>query len=356
MISLIDIILPPSVSINDAMSKMTANKKGILFICDDYFHLKGVLTDGDLRRAMQNQISINAPVKQIMNIDPVTASDLDSAKSLLEKYSLIAIPVVDAKSCIKKILFKDSGNILEIETKSGQAESDAAETLVIIPARGGSKRIPDKNLKKIGGKPLVQLAIECAQKCNRVGEIIVSTDSQKIADVAEKSGIEVPWLRPANLAEDTASTIDVILHALNWAKKEFNNKYKYALLLEPTAPLRRVNFLYDTINLLQQKNCDSVASVSELPHTFNPEEQIILKEGNILPYIGGSDLNSRTLRGRQTATYVMNGLVYGMNVESVLNNKSLFGETCIPYITDWDTFLDIDTPIDLKWARFRMGN
>ncbi len=348
--------VPPECPVREALARMTQNKRGILFVCASSYKLLGVLTDGDLRRAMSQRISLEAPVNQISNLDPIKARDVEEAKSIMNARSLIGVPVVNKHGILEKILISDINEYITLEAKPDVFESEELKNAIaIIPARGGSKRIPNKNLAKIGNKPLVQLAIECAQKCNRVGKIIVSTDSEAIADVARSLGVDVPWLRPAHLAGDKASSLDVVLHALEWAKSNGIN-YPYGLLLEPTAPLRRVNHLYDCLQILETEPCDSVVSISEVPHVFNPEEQFYIDNHQLYNYVTRGDLNNRKMRNEQNPSYVPNGLVYGININSVMVNKNMYGKIARPLITEWETFLDIDTHIDLEWARFRLGN
>lgn len=135
--------------------------------------------------------------------------------------------------------------------------------LAIIPARGGSKGLPGKNIKELCGKPLIAWSIEQAKSCSDIDRIVVSTDNEEIAEVAKKYGAEVPFIRPAELANDTASTIDVIFHATNWFKEHKDYRSEYILLLQPTSPLRIAEDIEGTVQMLKDKNARAVVSVCE---------------------------------------------------------------------------------------------
>src|SRR4030095_1107054 len=207
----------------------------------------------------------------------------------------------------------------------GADPSRDAGALAIIPARGGAKRLPRKNLAMAGGKPLLAWAILAAQKAKRVGRVLVSTDDLEIADTAKSYGVEVPWLRPASLARDDSSTLDVVIHAMQWALENLKPAPKFAVLLEPTAPLRTPKQIDDAIELLASGDADSVVSVSELPHVLNPEDLVAIDQGQLRPFDSSRTLDAAILRGRKAPVYTRNGLVYGLRIASVLAKKSLYG-------------------------------
>ena len=130
--------------------------------------------------------------------------------------------------------------------------------LAIIPARGGSKGLSGKNIKELCGKPLIAWSIEQARSCDDIDRTVVSTDDEDIAGVAKKYGAEVPFMRPAELANDTASTINVISHAINWFKEHEDYQAEYVLLLQPTSPLRTREDIDGAIRILKDKNARAV--------------------------------------------------------------------------------------------------
>ena len=137
--------------------------------------------------------------------------------------------------------------------------------LAIIPARGGSVRLPRKNILPFAGKPLIAWSIEVALSSKFISKVVVSTDDCEIADISRNYGADVPFLRPAELASNTATTIDVIIHAVNYFQSRGEN-YDYVALLQPTSPLRKKSHIDEAIGLLKEKHADGVISVCKLKH------------------------------------------------------------------------------------------
>lgn len=357
MLTLDDLIIGSSENLKTAMQKMTRNRRGVLFVCDEDSHLVGVLSDGDVRRTLLADSLLTSPVNTIMNTDPVVAHTVSEASELLRTLSIVAVPVVDIRGRIRQAAVENGAEIFVLTSTA----DDAAETLsiqtgvlAIIPARGGSKRIPRKNLAPVAGRPLLAWAIECAKRVSNVSYILVTTDDPEIAAVARRAGAEAPWLRPADLSQDATPTIDVLMHAVTWATQSLQPAPEFGLLLEPTAPLRTSEHLEQALNMLAASDADCVMSVSELPHVLNPEELLIIDEGCVRPYLPYRTLNTRCLRGQQSPAYVQNGLVYAFRMSTLLRTRSLYGEKTFPLITPWQEFLDIDAPADLQSAALRM--
>jgi len=147
---------------------------------------------------------------------------------------------------------------------------NATRTLAIIPARGGSKSIPDKNIVLLGGAPLISYAIQAIGKAETVDRVIVSTDSEKIADVARRFGAEVPFLRPAELAEDTTPTIPVIRHAIEWLEREEGFRPDYVLLVQPTEPFVQGEHIDAVFHRMIEKGADSGITMIPVPRIFHP--------------------------------------------------------------------------------------
>lgn len=352
-----DLIVSSTASLKTAMEKMTRNQKGVLFVCDSE-RLLGVISDGDIRRGLLNNILMTAPVNQIMNVDPVTSQTAKEAEKILISRPVLAVPVVSKDGLIQEVLLQESGKTVSV--KSGTANKQVKglkkpyAALAIIPARAGSKRIPRKNLQTVGGKPLLAWAILAAKSSQNITRTLISTDHEEIASVAKKFGAEAPWLRPACLAGDHSKTLDVVLHALEWALKEYEPKPEYGILLEPTAPLRNAGHIDRALALLAESQADSVVSVCEVPHVFHPEEVLSLEEGLIKPYLAGRTMDSRKLRAEQSPVYILSGHVYAFKISSVLKYKSLYGKKCVPLLVDWDSYLDVDTPEDLRVADLKL--
>ncbi len=359
MLTLLDLIVTSSESLHSVLRRMTRNRKGIVFVCDEDGHLMGALTDGDVRRRILDDGLLMSTVHNVMNTDPISASTVEEATAQLHQLNLAAVPVVDQEGKIRSVVIDEGNTVLVLSRTSDDSASDL-ETLeklgavAVIPARGASKRIPRKNLASIGGKSLVAWAIQAAKDAQNVSHILVSTDDPEIAEAARAKGIEVPWMRPAALATDTASALDVLLHALNWAVQKLTPTPEYAVLLEPTAPFRRSEHVDEAISLLMASDADCVATVSELPHVFHPDEVLLVENGLLKPYPADCNMESRRLRNSQRSAYVLNGVAYAVRIQSVLSGHGLFGRKTLPLITRWEDFIDIDTPQDLELANLRM--
>lgn len=215
--------------------------------------------------------------------------------------------------------------------------------LYIIPARGGSKGIPGKNIKLLGGKPLIEYSIEAARKAGASDEsIILSTDSSNIAQVARDLGLAVDYIRPAHLATDTAGSREVILDAMDWADKQ-NIPYDCVVLLQPTSPFRTADDITEALELYTP-DIDMVVSVTE--SSSNPYYNCFETDPTtgFLHISKGEGLYTR----RQDAPHVWeyNGAVYVINPVSIRAKALGEFEKRIPYPMPGQRSLDLDTPID----------
>jgi len=354
MLELFDLVISPSDTLKAAMTRMTTNKRGILFVCDESLHLVGVISDGDVRRALVNDMLLIAPISKAMNTNPVLALNAEKAFDLAKKYVLLAVPLVDAAGKLIGAAV-DGDAILHADVIDNPAAAPPGmNALALIPARGGSKRIPLKNLVHVGGRSLLDWAISAAQNAHHVGRVIVSTDDPAIASAARNQGVEIPWMRPPELALDTSSSFDVVVHAVRWAVETLTPAPDYIVLLEPTAPLRSGTHIDQALDMLANSDADSVISVSEVPHTLHPEEVVIVEDGVLRPYPPGRTMDTRRLRGLQTPVYVQNGIVYAVRARTIFEQHSLYGKNTLPLIMSWYDFLDIDTLQDLPLADFRL--
>lgn len=220
--------------------------------------------------------------------------------------------------------------------------------VALIPARGGSKAIPRKNLVRIAGWPLIAYAIEAARKAASVDRVIVSTDDNEIADLALKLGAEVPFLRPAELADDAAPMLGVMRHALEWM--EADGMFVEALvLLQPTSPLRASRHVEEAVALFRSAHASSVVSVVEVPHQFNPVSIMKLSpQGTLVPFLGDQPVVSR--RQEKPKAYARNGPAVLVCHPDTLRSGELYGASCRPYVMSGEDSLDIDTPQDLILA------
>ena len=216
--------------------------------------------------------------------------------------------------------------------------------LGLIPARGGSKGIPGKNLVDLGGRTLLSWTATEALKSS-LTRTIISTDDEDIASEAARCGIEVPFIRPAHLATDTALSIDVALHALKFLEES----YDAVMLLQPTTPFRNATDIDGAILLLENEdNVDSVISVSDVG-SAHPARMKIIHNGWIVDpgYIDAPDGEPRQ---RLPSVYILNGAIY-LSRTSVVRDKTFHGERSRPWIMPAERSVNIDTALDLALAR-----
>jgi len=221
--------------------------------------------------------------------------------------------------------------------------------LAIIPARGGSKGLPGKNIKELCGKPLIAWSIEQAKVCSNIDRVVVSTDDDQIAYVAKKYGAEVPFVRPEELASDTASILDVIIHTLDWFEKYEDYRPAYILLLQPTSPLRTIEDIEGAIQTLKYKDARAIVSVCETNH--HPWWSNTLPEnGNMKAFLRPEILNKR--RQDLPVFYRLNGAIYLADTDYLYECNGFLGQDTRAYIMPKGRSLDIDTEFDLKMAEF----
>ncbi len=221
------------------------------------------------------------------------------------------------------------------------------EILGIIPARGGSKGLPRKNLALVGGKPLIAWTWEAARAAPSVTRLVVSTDDEPIAELARSAGVEVPFLRPAELANDTAKAVDVILHALGFLEERAGYRPELVLWLQPTSPLRSAEDIEAAVRLRQGHDADAVVSVCEARH--HPLWMRLLGAGDRLePYQGDREPPSR--RQELPRVYELNGAVYLIRREVLLRTQTLFPPDTRGYPMPPDRSIDVDTSWDLHLA------
>jgi CMP-N,N'-diacetyllegionaminic acid synthase len=224
--------------------------------------------------------------------------------------------------------------------------------LALVTARGGSVRLPGKNLRPLGGKPLIIWSIEIAQGISEICEILVSTDDESIADVSREAEALVPWLRPKELATNEASSIDVALHALNWYEAE-KGIVDGLLLLQPTSPFRSRQTVLNGIALYEKIGMLPVVGVS--PTNAHPLWSFKIEKGELLSFADKSGIQNRSQD--LPPAYVVNGNFYLISPADLRKNKSFFGPRTIPLIAESEQeALDIDSEIDLAFAEFIYRN
>lgn len=214
--------------------------------------------------------------------------------------------------------------------------------LALIPARGGSKRLPGKNIRLLGGKPLIVWSIDVAKDVPEICDILVSTDDPAIAAVCKEAGALVPWLRPAELATDTASSIDVALHALDWYEAE-KGVVEGLLLLQPTSPFRTRETVRRGIELFGANGQQSVLGVS--PCHTHPMWTLKMDGDYLVPFMSDHGLGTRSQD--LPAAYVVNGSFYLSSPAELRASWSFVRAKTIPLLIESpQEALDIDTSLD----------
>jgi CMP-N-acetylneuraminic acid synthetase len=332
---------------------MTNVRKGILFVCGHDGQLLGVVSDGDLRRAILHDSVLSTPVSSVLNPDPITASTEEEARTLANQHSAVAVPILDRIGVpIAMVLDDGAGGLVTLHRAALEGHSSVTTgALAIVPARGGSTRLPRKNMARLAGRSLVSWAVGAATASSYVGRTLVSTDDAEIADEARRAGGEVPWLRPAHLAGAETSTLDVLIHACEWALgPDQEDPPDVAVLLEPTSPLRPVGLVDEAIRLLRSDpDASSVVTVAAVPHVLNPLEQVTVEEGFLSAWAGGP-LDDRNRMSRDRPSLVCTGQVYAFRPTLLLQTRTLFGPRCRPFLRPWHEFIDIDFEHDLHHA------
>jgi CMP-N,N'-diacetyllegionaminic acid synthase len=217
--------------------------------------------------------------------------------------------------------------------------------LGVIPARGGSKGIPNKNIIELGGKPLIKYTIEAALSSKYLTHCIVSTDSEEIAVVAKNSGAKVPFIRPAKLATDAAQSLPVILHALEYMEKDSGFIYDAVVMLQPTTPLRSSKDIDNALELLITSQSDSVISVVDVG-AHHPLRMKRVIDGRLINYV---DQGHEDMRPRQNLppVYIRNGAIYAVSRQVLMDHKSFSGVDSMAYIMPHARSVNIDTLDDL---------
>lgn len=220
------------------------------------------------------------------------------------------------------------------------------KSLFLITARGGSKGIPGKNIKPLGGKPLLYYSIDIARKLVNDDQICLSTDSDEIISSAQSYGLNVPFKRPSEFAQDKSGSYEVIIHALNFYKTK-GKTFDRIVLLQPTSPFRTSKHIIEANNLFTSK-IDMVTSVKETE--ANPYYNLM--EENVEGFLELSKAGDYNRRQDAPKIFQYNGAVYIINTESLNKNKLHEFKKVKKYLMDDFSSVDIDSPMDWLWAEF----
>lgn len=229
---------------------------------------------------------------------------------------------------------------------------DNKNILAVIPARGGSKGIPRKNLRKVCGKSLVQLVYECIQQLPWIDASVLSTDDEEIANHGKDLGLNVPFMRPQELSTDEVKSIDVWIHAWLTSEEHYGKKFDISILLEPTSPMRRAEDVNLTVQKLLNSHANAVATVSKTPGHYTPHKTLKLaNDGSIKPFM--ADGIQYSIRQTIPDYYHRNGVCYAVTRESLIDNHNLMESNCLPLIIE-RPIVNIDEEFDINFAEFML--
>jgi CMP-N-acetylneuraminic acid synthetase len=220
--------------------------------------------------------------------------------------------------------------------------------LAVIPARGGSKGVPGKNKKLLNGKPLIQYSIDAALQSKYISEVLVTTDDTEIIEIAKSLGANVPFVRPAHLAEDITPTLPVIQHAVSFLEDK-GKHFDAICLLQPTSPFRPIGFLDNALETFQEKQTDSLVSVLEVPHQYNPHWTFEPNKDGILQIATGEQ---QIIPRRQELpkAYHRDGSIYITKTNVLMEENSLYGNSLAYIVSDENYYVNIDTLEDWEKA------
>jgi CMP-N-acetylneuraminic acid synthetase len=215
----------------------------------------------------------------------------------------------------------------------------------LIPARGGSKGIPRKNIAPCAGRPLIAWTCEAARGSRSLARTLLSTDSDEIAAAAQAAGVEAPFRRPAALAQDDTPALPVMTHALDWLESQ-GEKVDALVLLQPTSPLRRSEHIDAATALFEKAGADTVVSVTEVPHRFHPTSVMRERAGLLEPYDGETVMQ----RQKQEPLLARNGPAVLVVSRGTLRAGKLYGARCLGYRMSTLESVDVDTEEELRLA------
>ena len=229
---------------------------------------------------------------------------------------------------------------------------DNYKVICVIPARGGSKGVPRKNIKQLAGKPLIAYTIEQARQSQYIDRAIVSTEDKEIADISKQYGAEVPFMRPDALADDQAATVDVLLHAIKWLEEEDKYNFDILVLLHATTPLRAVKDIDSCIKMLNDTKADNIFSVTEAHRNpyFNMVE---------IDKLGAVKLVKEGVFNTRQSTpkvYDLNASIYVWWKDVLKNEKKIFLAGSQIYVMPKERSIDIDDYWDFRIAEYFLIN
>ena len=225
--------------------------------------------------------------------------------------------------------------------------------LGVIPARGGSKGIKNKNIHLLNGKPLIYYTISAGKKSKILTDLIVSTDSKSIKKISESFGAKVPFLRPSKLASDEALAIPTIQHAVNEYEKSIGSIFDYIIMLQPTAPLRTEKDIDCALEQMITNRADSVISITNVENN-HPYKMKIIRDGFLHDFYPSNIENPP--RQSLPPVYIVNGAIYATTRDIFMEKNTFKGNKCLPYLMPFQRSVNIDEKTDIVLAEYLMKN
>jgi CMP-N-acetylneuraminic acid synthetase len=227
-----------------------------------------------------------------------------------------------------------------------------SRVLGLVPARGGSKGIPDKNVRPLAGRSLLAYAADAAAASGVIDRIVLSTDVEHVADEGRRAGLEVPFMRPAELAADETPMLPVIEHAVDALTRQ-GWEPEIVVLLQPTSPLRTPRHLRAAVEMLRQTGADSVVTVVEVPRHLSPDYVMRVQDGRLVSFL--PDGMRVTRRQDARPAFVRDGTAYVFWTRTLRATRSIYGNDCRPLIVPAEESITIDVPSDWQEAERRMA-
>lgn len=217
--------------------------------------------------------------------------------------------------------------------------------LAIVPARSGSKGVPGKNVRPLAGRTLLDYTAQAARESGVIDRMVLSTDAEEVAEAGRRAGLEVPFLRPAELARDDTPMLPVLRHVVDGLARQ-GWVPTFVVLLQPTSPLRRPEHVRNALALLRESGADSVVTVVEVPRHFSPDYVMRIEGGLLRPFLPEGAAVTRRQDARPA--YSRDGTVYAFRRDTLDRHNTIYGADCRPIVIDAGESLSIDTPRD--WA------
>lgn len=234
-------------------------------------------------------------------------------------------------------------------------QNSSKKCLAVVLARGGSKRLPGKNIMPLNGKPLIVYTIEAALNSAKVGRVIVSTDDKSIAEIAVKHGAETPFLRPVDIAKDDTPDRPVLMHAISWLNENEGYVADEVAILRPTTPLKTAEMIDACLGILERKqSLTSVRTVTKVQGGYHPYWMYKSAKDTLHPFIDGVDVAKYYQRQLLPLCYRLNGVVDVSRVDTIMNCENLYGPS-IGFLEIQEAYaIDIDSQLDFDFCEFLM--